>query len=136
MQVSDRYDEVFEIEIDGWCYGLTNFPGEVSSGLVHRVVNELTDVFLAAIEHNYVFNILSVAERVSKAAKYLIDEREITFSILAQLPNPTTLNEDQKFVLAQIVDQAEQAYGGALERLEKKWSWEMKKVQPPPKRAA
>ena len=127
LKVIDRYDEIFEIEIDGWCYGVANFPGEISTGLVHRVVRELTDVFRAAIEHNYVFNILGVAEKISKAAKYLIDEREITFSILAQLPNPVTISEDQQFVLAQIVDQAEQAYGGAIERLEKKWAWETKK---------
>jgi hypothetical protein len=129
LKVTDKYDEVFEIEIDGWCYGITNFPGEISSGLVHRVIRELTDVFRAGIEHHYVFNLINVAERISKAAKYLIDEREITFSILAQLPNPVTVNEDQKFVLAQIIDQAEQAYGGAIERLEKKWAWEMKKSQ-------
>ena len=131
IKVKDRYDEVFEIEIDGWCYGVSNFPGEVSSGLVHRVIRELTDIFRAAIEHYYVFNLLSVSERISKAAKYLIDEREITFSILAQLPNPVTINEDQKFVLAQIIDQAEQAYGGAIERLEKKWAWEAKKSERP-----
>lgn len=127
LKVLDRYDEIFEIEIDGWCYGVTNFPGEVSAGLVHRVIRELTDVFRTAIEHNYVFNILSVSDKISKAAKYLIDEREITFSILAQLPNPVTITEDQQFILAQIVDQAEQAYGGAIERLEKKWAWETKK---------
>ena len=127
LTVKDRFDEIFEIEIDGWCYGVTNFPGEVSSGLIHRVIRELTDVFLASIEHNYVFNILAVAERISKAAKFLIDEREITFSILAQLPNPVLLTEDQQFILAQIVDQAEQAYGGAVERLERKWAWETKK---------
>ena len=129
LKVIDKYDEVFEIEIDGWCYGITNFPGEISSGLVHRVIRELTDVFRAGIEHHYVFNLINVSERISKAAKYLIDEREITFSILAQLPNPVTVNEDQKFVLAQVIDQAEQAYGGAIERLEKKWAWEMKKSQ-------
>jgi len=32
-------------------------------------------------------------------------------------------------VLAQIVDQAEQAYGGALEWLEKKWAYEARKLQ-------
>lgn len=127
LKVIDRYDEIFEIEIDGWCYGITNFPGEISAGLVHRVIRELTDVFRAAVEHNYVFNILSVSDKIAKAAKYLIDEREITFSILAQLPNPVTISEDQQFILAQIVDQAEQAYGGAIDRLEKKWAWETKK---------
>lgn len=128
LKVKDRYDELFDIEIDGWCYGVTHFPGEVSPGLVHRVVKELTDVFRGAIVHNYVFNMLDVAERISKSAKYLIDEKEIAFSILAQLPNPLTLDEEGQFVLAQVVDQAEQAYGGAIERLERKWAWEAKKM--------
>jgi hypothetical protein len=61
-------------------------------------------------------------------SKYLVDEREITFSILSQLPNPATLGEDGQFVLGQIVDQVEQAYGGALERLERKWSTERRRV--------
>lgn len=128
LPVKDRYDELFEIEMEGWCYGITHFPGEISPGLIHRVIRELTDVYRGAIEHNYAFNILDVAAKMCKAAKYLIDEREITFAILAHLPNPVTLTEEGQFVLAQIVDQAEQAYGGAIERLEKKWAWETRKL--------
>lgn len=127
-EVLDRYDEVFNVEVDGWCYGVANYPGEVFPGLVHRVVQELAPTFRSAIEHNHVFDILDVSLRFSRAAKYLVDEREICFSILAQLPHPSTLTEDGQFVLAQIIDQAEQAYGGALERLEKKWLVERKKA--------
>lgn len=124
VDVIDRYDEVFEVEVDGWCYGITNYPGEVFPGLVHRIIQELADSFRAAIEHNVIFDILDVSLKFSRAAKYLVDEREICFSILAQLPNPKSLNEDAQFVLAQVIDQAEQAYGGAVERLEKKWALE------------
>jgi hypothetical protein len=126
VDVIDRYDEVFEVEIDGWCYGITNYPGEIFPGLVHRIIKELGDTFLAAVEHNVVFDILDISLRFSRAAKYLVDEREICFSILGHLPNPATLNEDGQFVVAQILDQAEQAYGGAVERLEKKWALEKK----------
>lgn len=124
----DRYDEVFNVEIDGWCYGIANYPGEVFAGLVHRIIKELGATFRTAIEQNVVFDILDVSLRFSRAAKYLVDEREICFSILAHLPHPSTLNEDGQFTLAQIIDQAEQAYGGALERLEKKWHVEKRKA--------
>ena len=124
LKVIDSYDEIFGVEIDGWCYGITNYPGEIFPGLIHRVLKELAPSFTAAIEHNVVFDILDIAMKFSRAAKYLVDEREICFSILANLPHPGSLNEDAQFVLAQIVDQAEQAYGGALERLEQRWSTE------------
>lgn len=122
--IINRYDEVLNAEIDGWCYGITNYPGEIFPGLVHRVVRELAPSFQAAIEHNVVFDILDISLRFSRAAKYLVDEREICFVILAHLPNPTELTEDGQFILAQIIDQAEQAYGSAVERLEKKWAVE------------
>ena len=128
LPVKDRYDEIFKIEIDGWCYGLTNFPGEIFPGLVHRVVKELGFCFQEAIDHHYVFDVIEVSKKFSKAAKYLIHEKEIAFSILSQLPNPTALEEDAQFVMAQIIDQAERTYGGALERLQKKWGWEKRQA--------
>jgi len=125
--VKDRYDEVFEVEIDGWCYGLTHFPGEIHSALVHRVVKELAPAFKEAVEHNYVFNVLDLSTRLSRASKYLVGEREIAFAIIYQLPNPLQFNEDGQFVIAQLVDQVEQAYGDALMKMNKKWQWESKK---------
>ena len=127
LPVKGHFDEIFNIEIDGWCYGLQNYPGEIYPGLVHAVLRELAPSYRAAIEHNLVFNILEVAKRFSRAAKYLIHEKEICFSILAQLPNPTSLDEDGQYVLAQIIDQAEQHHGGALVRLQRKWAWEREK---------
>jgi len=121
LPVKDRYDEIFAIEIEGWCYGISTFPGEIFRGLVHRVIKELNPSFKAAVEHNVVFDILDISKRFSKAAKFLIHEKEVAFSILLQLPNPLTLDEDQQFVIAQIVDKVEQAYGGAIDRLQKKW---------------
>lgn len=123
-EIIDQYDEVFNAEVDGWCYGITNYPGEIFPGLVHRIVGELAPSFLAAIEHNVVFDVLDISLKLSRAAKYLVDEREICFVILAHLPNPNELDEDRQFILAQIIDQAEQAYGNAVERLEKKWAVE------------
>lgn len=119
--IKDRYDEVFEIEIDGWCFGLTNYPGEVSAPIVHRIIRELATSFTAAIEHNVVFNVLELAAKFSEAARYLIHEQEIALAIVAQLPNPATLLEEQQCVLGLVIDQVEQAYPGALESFYKRW---------------
>lgn len=128
LPVKDRYDEVFKSEMEGWCYGISNFPGEIFPGLVHRVIKELAPSFREAVEHHLVFNVIETSQKFSKAAKYLIPDKEIAFSILSQLPNPTTLDEDAQFVMAQIIDQVERSYGGALERLQKKWGWEKRQA--------
>ena len=128
MSENDNFEEVFRVEIDGWCYGIANYPGEIFPGLIHRVIKELSNSFRAAIERGVVFDILDISLKLSRAAKYLVDEREICFSILAQLPNPSTLDEDAQFTVAQIIDQAEQAHGGAIERLEKKWKLDKKQA--------
>jgi hypothetical protein len=129
MDVLDRFDEVFEIEMDGWCYGVEQYPGEIFPGLIHAVIRELGPSFKAAFEHLYVFNILELSEKFAKAAKYLVHEKEITFSILAQFPNPAVLDEDGQFAMAQVIDQVEQHYGGALNRLMRKWNSENKRKQ-------
>lgn len=130
LPVRDRYDEVFNVEVDGWCYGIQNYPGEVFPALVHSVVKELAPSFRTAIESNFVFDVLDISTRLSRAAKYLVDEREIAFSILSQLPCPHVLSEEAQFILAQVIDQVEQAYGGALDRLERKWNLEKRRAAP------
>ena len=119
--VKDRYDEVFEIEIDGWVFGLTNYPGEISPPIIHRIIRELANSFHLAIEHNVVFNPLQIAAKFSEAAQFLIHEQEIAMAIVAQLPNPTTLDEDRQCVLGLIIDQVEQAFPGALESFYSRW---------------
>ena len=121
FKVKNRYDEVFRIEIDGWCYGIENYPGEISPSIVLRIIRELSVSFEAAIHHNVVFNILEISSKFSKAAKCLIHEREIAFAILAQLPNPGLLEEEQQCVIALLIDQVEGAYGGALEKFNRRW---------------
>jgi hypothetical protein len=83
--VKNRYDEVFKIEIEGWCFGITNYPGEVSPQIVHRIIRELGAGFQAAVEHNVVFDINEIATQFSKAARFLVHEKEIAFAIIAQL---------------------------------------------------
>jgi hypothetical protein len=119
--VKNRYDEVFEIEIDGWCFGLNNYPGEISAPVIHRIIRELATSFQAAIEHNVVFNVIKIAGKFAEASRFLIHEQEIAMAIMAQLPNPATLFEEQQCVLGLVIDQVEQAYPGALESFYKRW---------------
>ena len=120
-EVKNRYDEVFKIEIEGWCFGIENYPGEITASILHRIIRELAISFEAAIQHNVVFDLLEISSQFSKAAKYLVHEREIAFSILGQLPNPSLLDEERQYVLGAILSPVEDAYGGALERFNKKW---------------
>ena len=119
--VKDRYDEVLAIEIDGWCFGLANYPGEISPQVVHRIIRELATSFQAAIEHNVVINILEIAEKLVEAARFTMKPEEIASAIVAQLPNPATLMEEQQCVLGLVIDQVEQAYPGALTTFYERW---------------
>lgn len=119
-----RYDEIFEIEVDGWCYAIARFEGEISPSIVHRLLKEFAPSLQRSVECHYAFDPLAVARRISKSAKYLISEKEVLFCLLTHLPRPDGLNEEAQYVLAMIVDQAERVYAGVLPRLEKKWKGE------------
>ena len=117
-----RYDEVFKIEIDGWCFGISNYPGEISPSIIHRIVRELASSFQAAIEHNVVFDILELSQKVSEATRCLVHPQEIALAMVAQLPNPAILNEDQQCVLGLIIDKVDQSYSGALDSFYRRWN--------------
>ncbi|MEZ4753127.1 MAG: hypothetical protein R3A13_02315 [Bdellovibrionota bacterium] len=121
-EVRDHFNEYFDIEMDGWVHGITNYPGEVYKELVHTIIRELKPAFEQSITHFYAFDIVSISLRFSKAAKYLIHEKEVAFCILAQFPHPQQLDEDSQFIMAQIIDQVEHEWGGAVERLNRKWN--------------
>lgn len=119
--VISRYDEVFKIEMDGWCFGITNYPGEISAPIIHRIVRELASSFQAAIEHNVVIDILQLAVKVSEATRCLVDPQEIALAMVAQLPNPAVLSEDQRCVLGMVIDKVDQTYSGALNSFYRRW---------------
>ncbi len=124
LEVKKQYDKILELEIRSWCRGVAEFEGEIDSAIVFKVVTEIAPTYQKAIECNVIFNIIDIANKFSKAAKFLVKEKEIAFVILSNLPSPTKLDENGQFILAQVIDQVEQKYGGALARLQKKWSWE------------
>lgn len=119
--VKERYNEVFEIEINGWCFAITNFPGEISPELIHYIIRELAIGFHAAIEHNVVFNVVDIAGKLSQAARYLVLEKELVFSIVAQLPNPNVLEPEQLDVLEEILRIVENAYPGTIDSFNDRW---------------
>jgi hypothetical protein len=120
-QVKDKYDEIFEIEIECWCYGLIKFPGDLTPPLVHRVIRELEPILRAAIDHSYIFDLHKTTAQIYNSTAHIVSEKEICFSLLSHLPMPYVLTEDGQYVVAQILDQAELRYQGVLERLEKRW---------------
>ena len=126
IPIRDNYNEVFQQEIDSYTEGLENYPGEIFPELVFRVVRELEESFVTAINHNYIFDVLVLARQIARAAKFLVHEKDIAFCILSVLPPPSAFNEEGQYTLAQIIDQLEKAHGNAIERLEKKWRWEIK----------
>ena len=120
--VKDRYDEVFQIELDGWCFGITNYPGELSPSIIHRIVRELAASLQAAIEHNVAFNILEISEKISIATRGRVHTKEIALAMIAHLPNPAILQEEQQCVLGVIIDTVDREYTGALESFYRRWN--------------
>jgi len=121
IEQKDNYGEIFDIEVEGLCYALTNYPGEIFGELIESVIDELGPSIRMAVACNVNFDVMDVSARISKASKYLVDEKEIAFWILNCLPHPRALDEDGQFVLGQIIDQVDQTYGGALTVCETKW---------------
>lgn len=126
IPVRESYDEVFVHEMSEYLHALENYPGEIFPELVFRFVRELEESFVQAIGHHVAFDLLAISKQIARSGKYLVHEKDIAFCILSILPPPSKFDEEAQFILGQIVDQVEQAYGGALERLEKKWRWEIK----------
>lgn len=119
-----KFPELFEIEIDGWRHGIEENAKNLTPKLLHSVIKEMSESFLIAIEKNYVFDILKIAENISKASNNIANPKEITFYILATFPHPEKFNDEQKQTLAKLIDQVEKKYGGAKDRLMKKWGKE------------
>lgn len=120
FKIKNKYNEVFEVELKCWCYGLTQLKSEMHPAIVHRVIKEFGSVWREAVQNYFVVDFRDAVGRLHEAARKVISEKEIAFSLLLQFPTPDELNEDQAFVLAQILDQAETAFPGAIKRFERR----------------
>jgi hypothetical protein len=118
--VKNRYDELFAAEMDGWCYGIANYPGELYPALVHRVICELRVSFVGAVEHGFVFDLESVAHQLAQAGKYVVPADEIALAIAGQLPAPAS--HDQQFILNQIIRPLEHKKPDLWALLQRRWS--------------
>lgn len=116
-----RYASVFPVELECWCFGISNFPGQLYPKLIHRVIKEMSPTFRGAIDNGYVFDIFDTAKKIFASSAGIVPERQIIFSILANLPLAAELEEESLFILAQIIDQVENAYGGVVEQMEELW---------------
>jgi hypothetical protein len=120
--VEKSFSEIFEIELKCWFFGVSHTSEKVNQKVLHQVIKEMAPLFREAIEHNYVFSISEVSKRLIEAGKCKASEKEIAFSILSELPTPSELLKDQYETLKKIVQKAENVYGGAFDRLSKKWT--------------
>lgn len=109
--VKDRYDEVFGIEMEGWCYGVANFPGEMFPGLIRRVIKELTLSFREAIEHFHAFDIVAVANAFAEAASNVISAKEIALSIMSCLPCDGAVDDNSRLIVRAMLEHVERVYG-------------------------
>lgn len=115
--------EVFDVEIEGWCYGLRNYPGEVYTELVSSVLDEVSPCFKAALEIGLAFDVLKIAEKFVEATHYIVDHYTITKLICQKLPNPNKMDdEDELYVIAEILDKIEKQYVGIHIVMENFWN--------------
>lgn len=120
-KAADSYPQIFALEIESWCHGLSQFKHELTPALVHRVIEELSPIFRSAIEHSYVFDLQDTVTKIHESIDGIVDLLELSMSILCCCPPPYSLDEENQFTLAQIMDQAEKSYGGVLESFERRW---------------
>jgi hypothetical protein len=122
------YKRLFPIELQAWQESVSQFEGEVNDELVYDVLDLVFPAFKKAISCGMVFDVMETASGFSRAAKYLVDERMIAFKILASLPDPLTLSEDERLVLSAITEKVEDRYRGTIAYLERKWALERRRA--------
>src|SRR5262249_41765309 len=108
-------------ELDCFLYGVEHYPGELSRSIIQSVVREMLITWQDAVASCCVLDVIGVARRFARAAKYEVSEEDVAFLILYLLPHPAQLTEPQQGTLATFIDQVETAYGGAVERMERRW---------------
>ena len=118
---NDIFQDEFKTVIKAFCSGIKRYPGEIHDRLVHVVIQDLEPMFVGALERGYVFDILSVAEDFCEAAMFRLDAEGVLSKLLSLFPNPSLLDEEQQFILAQILDPVDQALPSAVQKLQYEW---------------
>ncbi len=116
------FPELFEIEIDGWRRGIEANQKNITSHDLHNVIKEMAVVFEIAIQQNYIFNLVEIASNYSKASQGKVNPKEVAFYVLSTIPHPSKFTEESQKTLSEIINMVDLKFGGAKERLEKRWS--------------
>lgn len=127
--MNKSFEEIFEIELKCWCFGISNSNEKLDQKLLHRILKEFSNIFRESIENLYEFDLIQTSKRLIVAGNCDIPEREVVFHILSYLPTPCELTKEQNEVLNNIVTKVENIYGGAFERLAKKWNSSKRKLE-------
>lgn len=115
---SDNIEKLFSLEIESWCHGLAQFQEPVSPKLMYALVQEMSGTFLAAVSAHYAFDLVGVAKRLHTVSDGIVNEKELTFYILAHLPNPSILNSECLAVFKSIVARAQNIYPDVVKKFE------------------
>lgn len=124
MALGTYTQDIFDLEIQAWCYGLKNFPGEIYTDLVAAVLDEVAPCFREALKSNLKINVVDIAEQFVEASHYIVDHYTITKLICQKFPNPNELSEDmdELYAIANILDEIEGQYVGFHTVMENFWS--------------
>ena len=114
--MSHSYAEIFPIEIEGWCRGIENFPGELSPLTIKRIVFQLQPAFLMAFESGLQVDLVAIARQFSVAARGVVALREVLEWLVEALPGPNGLSVDSLYSIADALGQANSSLPGLLDR--------------------
>jgi hypothetical protein len=102
-------------EIDEMCLALKSYPGEIYFDLPFYVVAGHAGMFKEAIEQGLALDVLDLSVQLTKAAKYLVHEKDVTTFIYVNLPPAASIAPTKRPFLTRIVDQIEEQYSGSIE---------------------
>ena len=117
----DILKENFHTVINAYCHGISKYDGELDDELVTILIKDLKPAFEEAIENEYQFDLLAIAEQFCEATNFKVTPEGVVASLLDILPIPSVISSDEQFVLAQIIDPVDQVIPGTLDRLQ--WEW-------------
>lgn len=110
---------------------LSRFRGEIDARRVHAIVFELVrPVLERAIRLHQWADLDGASLPMSKAAKYLVHEKEIAFTMAFQLPDPRTLDAEGLRAFGRTVNALEGKYGGVESRVARMWVLDVKTAEP------
>lgn len=121
MKKNIPYKEILKIELEGWCYGIANYPGEMHSNLIHRIIEELRPTFYRAMNEKVEIDFLKLASKLAQASKYCVDEKELVVSMLGHLPNPSNLDDESAEYVRSAIDKVKKTFPDIEEILRLKW---------------